>query len=109
MLREVLGYYFQLSIWHKATACDTGEVPDLTEVKLLLRRGKAAKDHRRVYWLEAVVQGGVDTSFSRYAIFEEGLVTCSCCGDVVEGSIWSTSAIFAESFWKTPNSLTSRS
>ena len=54
MLREALGYYFQLSIWHKAKACDTGEVPDLTEVKLILRRGKAAKDHRRVYWLEAV-------------------------------------------------------
>ena len=36
MLREALGYYFQLSIWHKAKACDTGEVPDLTEVKLLL-------------------------------------------------------------------------
>ena len=60
----------------------------MTEVKLLLWRGKAAKDYRLVYWLEAVVQGGIDTSFSRYAIFEEGLVTCSCCGDVVGGSIW---------------------
>ena len=48
MLREALGYYFRLSIWPKAKACDTGEVPDLTEVRLLLRRGKAAKDHRRV-------------------------------------------------------------
>ena len=50
----------------------------MTEVKLLLRRGKAAKDHRRVYWLEAVVQGGADISFSRYATYEEGLVTCAC-------------------------------
>ena len=87
MLREVLGHYFQLSIWHNAKACETGEVTDLTEVKLLLRRGKAANDHRLVYWLEAVVQGGADTSFSRYATFEEGLVKCACCGEVVEGNI----------------------
>ena len=96
MLREVLGYYFQLSIWHKAKACDTGEVPDLTEVKLLLRRGKAAKDYRFIYWLEAVVQGGIDASFSRYAVFEEGLVTCSCCGEVVEGSIWAHLSYFCK-------------
>ena len=102
MLREVLGYYFQLSIWHKAKACHTGEVPDLTEVKLLLRRGKAAKDLGRVYWLEAAVQGGVDTSFSRYAIFEEGLVTCSCCGDVVEGSIWEHLSYFCRVILEDP-------
>ena len=94
MLREVLGYYYQLSIWHKAKAYDTVEVPVLTEVTLLLRRGKSAKDHRLVYWLEAVVQGGIDTSISRYAIFEEGIVTCSCCGDVVEGSIWERLSYF---------------
>ena len=74
MLREALGHYFQLSIWHKAKACDTGEVPDLTEVRALLRRGNASKDYTMTYWLDAVVQGGADTSFSRHATFEEGLV-----------------------------------
>ena len=88
MLREVLTHYFQMSIWHKAKACDTGEVPDLTEVRALLKRGKAASDHRFVYWLVAVVQGGADTSFSRYASFGEGLVKCACCGEIVEGNIW---------------------
>ena len=69
-------------------ACETGEIPDLTEVRSLLRRGKATSAPRVGYWLEAVVQGGADTSFSRYAIFEEGLVKCACCGEIVEDSIW---------------------
>ncbi len=84
MLREVLSHYFQLAIWHKANACDTGIIPDLTEVRALLRRGKNASDHRSTYWLDAVVQGGADTSFSRYATFEDGLVNCACCGEIVE-------------------------
>ena len=103
MLREVLGHYFQLSIWHNAKACKTGEVPDLTEVKLLLRRGKAANDHRLVYWLEAVVQGGADTSFSRYATFEEGLVKCACCGEVVEGNIWEHLSYFCRVILEDPH------
>ena len=96
MLREVVGHYMQMAIWHKAKACDSGEIPDLTEVRALMKRGKAANDHRSVYWLDAVVQGGADTSFSRYAIFEEGLVKCSCCGEIVEDSIWQHLCYFCQ-------------
>ena len=72
--REVLGHYFQLSIWHKAKACDDGEVPDLTKVRRLMGRGKKAKDHRHTYWLDSVVQGALDTAFCKFAVFDEGLV-----------------------------------
>ena len=74
ILREVLGHYFQLSIWHKAKACDDGEVPDLTEVRRLMRRGRKAKDHRQTYWLDSVAQGALDAAFCKFAVFDEGLV-----------------------------------
>ena len=102
MLRETLGHYSQLSIWRKAKACDTGEVPDLTEVRALLRRGNASKDYRMTYWLDAVVQGGADTSFSRYATFEEGLVKCACCEEVVEGSVWEHLRYFCKTTLEDP-------
>ena len=55
-----------------------------------------------VYWLDAVVQGGADTSFSRYATFEEGLVKCACCEEVVEGSIWEHLSYFCRVILEDP-------
>ena len=50
-----------------------------------------------------VVQGGADTSFSRFAIFAEGLVTCACCGEVVEGSIWDHLSYFCRVTLENPD------
>ena len=44
MLREVFRHHFQATLWQRARACDDGEVPDLTEVRALLRKGKKAND-----------------------------------------------------------------
>ena len=63
MLREVLGHHFQATLWQRARACDDGEVPDLTEIRALLRKGKKADDYRSLYWIDAVVQGAADTLF----------------------------------------------
>ena len=88
LLREVLGHYFQMVIWHKAKACDLGETPDLTEIGSFIKQAKATCNHRHLSWVDAVAQGGADTSFSRCAVFEEGLVKCSRCAEIVEGDIW---------------------
>ena len=88
MLREVLQHYFQQFLWNKARIFPDGGAPDLTDAFALRRAGIKASSFQEVYWLEAVVQGAMETLVQHLAIKQDGYVKCSLCGEVLEGPVW---------------------
>ena len=77
MLREVLQFYFQQHLWEKAAIFPDGAMPDLSDGIALRRAGLKANSFQKVYWLEAITQGSMETSLQHLAIKQDGYIKCS--------------------------------
>ena len=87
-VKEVLTETFTQHVWkHQAAKhfAGIGVRPDLTAYSRLKRTLKQESDHRRLYFLDAVVQGSAGNLAEQAIHLKDGLPTCSLCSRVVTG------------------------
>ena len=67
-LRQVLGYFLQLRIWHRARnhtfGASLGLYPDLHPLKSQIQQAKRNARWEELYFLQAIGQGSMDLFFT---------------------------------------------
>ena len=91
LAKEVLEHHFLRKIWTSSTTSLADDRPCLQVYRSLARKFQRNRDHRKLYFLEAIAQGAMDFHAEARLSYDvdTGMVVCSqCCESIGGESAW---------------------